>query len=182
MRTRAEGRKTTTKDAKDAKRSAGAHLGVLGGLLIGACGALALAGTASAQSAVHEVLGEPVAIAPGFDAHMIIVDVPPAGNGPLTTAGQAGHRHPASTYAYVSKGAVVSRLGDGSEKRFETGQGWSETPNQPHYMVNASRTEPAQLVVVQIAKAGTKTLTEPLTAPRAPDKAAKPVDHLIHEK
>jgi quercetin dioxygenase-like cupin family protein len=119
-----------------------------------------LAGVAHAQ--VHEVLGEPVAIAPGFDAHMIVVDVPPAGEGPLTTAGQRGHRHPASTYAYVSKGAVISRLGDGAEKRFATGQGWSETPNQPHYLVNASKTEPAQLIVVQIAKSGTTTLTEPL--------------------
>ena len=44
------------------------------------------------------------------------------------------------------------------------GQAWSETPNQPHYIVNASRTEPAQLVVVQISKTGTKRLTEPLTA------------------
>jgi quercetin dioxygenase-like cupin family protein len=132
-------------------------------LALGLAGVLAAAaGSAQAQASVTNVLAEPVAIAPGFDAHMIIVNVPPAGNGPLTTAGQAGHRHPASTYAYVSKGAVISRLGDGAEKRFETGQGWSETPNQPHFLVNASRTEPAQLVVVQIAKSGTTTLTEPL--------------------
>jgi quercetin dioxygenase-like cupin family protein len=64
----------------------------------------------------------------------------------------------------VSKGAVINRLGDQPEKRFETGQAWSETPNQPHYIVNASRTEPAQLVVVQISKAGTKALTEPMPA------------------
>jgi len=130
--------------------------------LIGGCAAFALAGVAHSQARTNEVISEPVAIAPGFDAHMVIVNVPPAGDGPLTTAGQRGHRHPASTYAYVSKGAVISRLGEGAEKRFETGQGWSETPNQAHYLVNASRTEPAQLVVVQIAKTGTKTLTEPL--------------------
>ena len=96
------------------------------------------------------------------NATMLVVNLPPAGDGPLTTAGQAGYRHPASTYAYVSKGAVISRLGDGPEKRFETGQAWSETPNQPHYIVNASRTEPAQLVVVQISKTGVTRLTEPL--------------------
>jgi quercetin dioxygenase-like cupin family protein len=135
-------------------------------LVVAACAVLAFGGVARAQSSVTNVLAEPVAIAPGFDAHMIVVNVPPAGSGPLTTQGQAGHRHPASTYAYVSKGAVVSRLGDGPEKRFETGQGWSETPNQPHFLVNASRTEPAQLVVVQIAKSGTTTLTEPLPAIR----------------
>jgi quercetin dioxygenase-like cupin family protein len=131
-------------------------------LLLVAALAVAMAGAAQAQSTVTNVIAEPVAIAPGFDAHMIVVNVPPAGSGPLTTQGQAGHRHPASTYAYVSKGAVISRLGDGPERRFETGQGWSETPSQPHFLVNASRTEPAQLVVVQIAKSGTTTLTEPL--------------------
>ncbi|MGZ3402353.1 MAG: cupin domain-containing protein [Phenylobacterium sp.] len=93
---------------------------------------------------------------------MQVINIAPAGDGPLTTAGQRGHRHPASTYAYVAKGTVISRLGDGPEKRFETGQAWSETPNQPHYIVNASRTEPAQLVVVQIVKAGTTVLTEPM--------------------
>jgi quercetin dioxygenase-like cupin family protein len=62
----------------------------------------------------------------------------------------------------VSKGAVINRLGDGPEKRFETGEAWSETPGQPHFIVNASRTEPAQLVVVQIVKTGTTALTEPM--------------------
>jgi hypothetical protein len=125
-----------------------------------ACGGLMIAGSAAAQPV--QLLNEPLAIAPGFDTHMQIINVAPAGDGPLTTAGQRGHRHPASTYAYVAKGAVISRLGDGPEKRFETGQAWSETPLQPHYLVNASRTEPAQLVVVQIAKAGTTAMTEPM--------------------
>ncbi|HEY0435250.1 MAG TPA: cupin domain-containing protein [Phenylobacterium sp.] len=116
---------------------------------------------AAAQPA-PPLIQEPAVVAPGFDATMLIVNIPPAGDGPLTTAGQRGHRHPASTYAYVSKGAVINRLGDQPEKRFETGQAWSETPNQPHYIVNASRTEPAQLVVVQISKSGTKALTEPM--------------------
>ena len=164
MRTKGEARYSTTKDTKFTKAGVGAPLGVLGALggsIIGACGALSFAGMAAAQAA-PPLIEEPVAIAPGFDAHMLIVNIPPAGEGPLTTAGQRGHRHPASTYAYVSKGAVINRLGDQPEKRFETGQAWSETPNQPHYIVNASRTEPAQLVVVQISKAGTKALTEPM--------------------
>ena len=122
-----------------------------------------LAGAAVAQPV--QLLNEPTAIAPGFETHMQIINIAPAGEGPLTTAGQRGHRHPASTYAYVVKGAVINRLGDQPEKRFETGQAWSETPLQPHYIVNASRTEPAQLVVVQVVKAGTKALTEQLPAP-----------------
>jgi quercetin dioxygenase-like cupin family protein len=143
---------------------------VVRGSLIGACGALGLAGGVQAQPA-PPLIHEPVAIAPGFEAHMLIVNLPPAGDGPLTTAGQRGHQHPASTYAYVSKGAVINRLGDQPEKRFETGQAWSETPLQPHYIVNASRTEPAQIVVVQIAKAGTTTLTLPIPVPS--------IEHLV---
>jgi quercetin dioxygenase-like cupin family protein len=127
----------------------------------------ALAACAALASAAHAqpappLINEPMAIAPGFETHMQVINIAPAGEGPLTTGGQRGHRHPASTYAYVTKGAVINRLGDQVEKRFETGQAWSETPNQPHYIVNASRTEPAQLVVVQIVKAGTTVLTEPM--------------------
>jgi quercetin dioxygenase-like cupin family protein len=125
---------------------------------------LVFSGIAQAQP-VPPLINEPMAIAPGFDAHMQVITIAPAGAGPLTTTGQRGHRHPASTYAYVSKGAVISRLGDGPETRFETGQAWSETPNQPHYIVNASRTEPAQLIVVQIVKAGTTVLTEAMPMP-----------------
>src|SRR5690348_15429888 len=69
---------------------------VIRGSLIGGCAALGVAGLAQAQNRPTELLNEPVAIAPGFDAHMVIVNVPPAGDGPLTTAGQRGHRHPAS--------------------------------------------------------------------------------------
>ena len=131
--------------------------------LLLASAALATAGAACAQPPrPAPLIQEPVAIAPGFDATMQVINIAPAGDGPLTTAAQRGHRHPASTYAYVSKGAVISRLGDGPEMRFETGQAWSETPNQPHYIVNASRTEPAQLIVVQVSKTGTKSLTESL--------------------
>jgi len=123
--------------------------------------AMGLSAAVRAQPA-PPLINEPMAIAPGFETHMSVINIAPAGDGPLTTAGQRGHRHPASTYAYVTKGAVINRLGDQPEKRFETGQAWSETPNQPHYIVNASRTEPAQLVVVQVVKAGTTVLTEPL--------------------
>ena len=125
-------------------------------------------GTPFGAQPAPALINEPVAIAPGFEAHMLVVNIPPAGDGPLTTAGQKGHRHPASTYAYVSKGAVINRLGNEPEKRFETGQAWSETPLQPHYIVNASRTEPAQLVV-QIAKGeGDAVLTEPMPMKESP--------------
>jgi quercetin dioxygenase-like cupin family protein len=120
---------------------------------------LALAPAALAQAPlIHQVLP----YVPQMAVTMATVDLPPAGAGPVTTAGQAGHRHPAAVYAYVAKGAVISRLGDEPERRYDAGEAWSETPLQPHYIVNASKTEPARLVVVLVSKADTKTLTEAL--------------------
>ena len=49
-----------------------------------------------------------------------------------------------------------------SEKHFKAGEAWSETPNQPHYIVNASATEPARLLVVMVTPKAATTLTEPL--------------------
>ncbi len=162
MRTRGAAKPLTIQPRKTRKEHGrrGADFRVFRGFLA-ACGGLLIAGAAHAQPA-PPLINEPAVVAPGFNTTMLVVNLPPAGNGPLTTAGQAGHRHPASTYAYVTKGAVINRLGDEPEKRFETGQAWSETPLQPHYIVNASRTEPAQIVVVQIFKTGTTRLTEPL--------------------
>ena len=81
---------------------------------------------------------------------------------PATTKGQAGHRHPGSTYAYVVKGEVVSRLGDGPDKHYKAGEAWSATPGQAHYIVNASATEPARLVVVMVTPKAATALSEPL--------------------
>src|SRR3569833_2614846 len=63
---------------------------------------LVIATTAAAQPR-PPLLQEPVAIAPGFYANLLVVNIPPAGDRPLTTAGQTKHQQPASTYAYVSK-------------------------------------------------------------------------------
>src|SRR5688500_1719762 len=104
------------------------------------------AGAAHAQNQVTPLLGEPLGLDPQYNATMLTVDLPPNAKQPATTVGTPGHRHPGSTYAYVVKGEVVNRLGDQPEKRFKAGESWSETPNQAHYIVNASATEPARLV------------------------------------
>jgi quercetin dioxygenase-like cupin family protein len=122
---------------------------------------LAAAGSAAGQQ-MATLLKQPLPLDPGMMVTMVTYDVPPAAAGPISTAGTPGHRHNAATYAYVAVGAVMSRLGDGPEKRFAAGEAWAETPLQPHYIVNASKTEPAKVVVVYISKAATTTLTEPL--------------------
>lgn len=125
-----------------------------------ALAAALLAGPAAAQ--VSPLLNEPLGLDADYRATMITVDLPPNPAQPPTTAGQRGHRHPGSTYAYVARGEVISRLGDGTEKRFKTGEAWSETPNQAHYIVNASATEPARLVVVMVVPKAATALSEPL--------------------
>ena len=120
----------------------------------------AVAGIADAQ--VTPLMGEPLGLDPKYTATMLTVDIPPNPKQPATTMGTPGHRHPGSTYAYVAKGEVVNRLGDGTERRYKAGEAWSETPNQAHYIVNASATEPARLVVVMVTPKSATALSEPL--------------------
>ena len=132
----------------------GMTAGVVAGLLS------LMAAPAAAQ--VTTLMGEPLGLDPKYNATMLTVDLPPNARQPATTMGTPGHRHPGSTYAYVVRGEVVNRLGDQPEKRFKAGEGWSETPNQAHYIVNASATEPARLVVVMVTPKAAAALTEPL--------------------
>jgi quercetin dioxygenase-like cupin family protein len=122
----------------------------------------ALAAATAAQAQVAPLMSEPLGLDPKYTATMLTVDLPPNARQPATTLGTAGHRHPGSTYAYVVKGEVVNRLGDQAERRYKAGESWSETPNQAHYIVNASATEPARLVVVMVTPKASTTLTEPL--------------------
>jgi quercetin dioxygenase-like cupin family protein len=113
-----------------------------------------------AQSA--PLIDQPLPLAPNLVVRMVVYDLPPAGSGLTDTHGQAGHRHPGATYAYVVSGHVRSRLGDGADVLYGPGEAWSETPNQPHYIVNASTTEAAKVVVTFIIPKDAKQLTEPL--------------------
>lgn len=125
--------------------------------------ALAFAAVAgAAQAQVTPLMSEPLGLDPQYTTTLLTVDLPPNAKQPATTMGAPGHRHPGSTYAYVVKGEVVNRLGDQAEKRFKAGEGWSEIPDQAHYIVNASATEPARIVVVMVTRKADTTLTQPL--------------------
>jgi uncharacterized RmlC-like cupin family protein len=124
-------------------------------LLLGLVGDIA-----SAQT--PPLLREPMALDAKYTTTMVAFDMPPNAAQPASTAGQAGHKHPGSTYAYVVKGEVVSRLGDGADRHFKAGEAWSETPGQAHYIVNASATEPARVVVVFVTPKAAQQLSEPL--------------------
>lgn len=73
----------------------------------------------------------------------------------------AAHRHPGITIAYVLEGEIRSKVGDGPEKTYRTGEMFLETPGQLHAVSrNASATEPAKLLAVLLAEKG-KQLTTP---------------------
>jgi quercetin dioxygenase-like cupin family protein len=110
-----------------------------------------------AGEAVRPVMRQAVPEAPGKLAMIATVDYAP---------GQASepHRHLGSVFAYVSRGEVLSQVGDGPLRRYRAGEGWYEPPGSRHMVSrNASATEPAQLVVFA------------LTGERDPIKS--PLDH-----
>jgi quercetin dioxygenase-like cupin family protein len=73
----------------------------------------------------------------------------------------AAHRHPGLTFAYVLEGEIVSKVGDGPEQTYTTGQIFIETPGQLHAVSrNASTTKPARLLAILLAEKG-KQLTTP---------------------
>jgi quercetin dioxygenase-like cupin family protein len=71
------------------------------------------------------------------------------------------HRHPGITIAYVLEGEIRSKVGDGEERTYKTGEMFLETPNQLHAVSrNASTTKPARLLAILLAEKG-KQLTTP---------------------
>jgi quercetin dioxygenase-like cupin family protein len=118
----------------------------------------ARAGSSKEATTVQELMKQPVPNLPGTDVVVITVEYAPGASTPP-------HEHPGSTYAYVLKGSVTSKLGDQEAHTYTKGQMWSETPHQ-HHMVskNASKTEPAELLVFMVVPHGEKQLTTMLPA------------------
>lgn len=72
------------------------------------------------------------------------------------------HVHPESVVAYVLEGAVVSQLEGGEPVTYTRGQSWYESPKTPHIQSrNASRTEPAKLLVFLLSQEG-ETIKAPM--------------------
>jgi quercetin dioxygenase-like cupin family protein len=120
-----------------------------------ATAALLLAAAAGpAAAATAPVLAHDLPNAPGMRMTAITVSY-----GPGETS--ASHRHAEHGFlmAYVLKGSIVSQLEGEPERTYATGQSWTEGPNAHHLVSrNASRTEPAEILVVFVAPAN-ETLT-----------------------
>ena len=72
----------------------------------------------------------------------------------------AAHKHPGLTIAYVLEGEVVSKVDDGPEQTYRTGEMWMETPGQVHAVSrNASTTRPARILAILLAEKGVQLTT-----------------------
>ncbi|WP_438007838.1 cupin domain-containing protein [Sorangium sp. So ce321] len=106
------------------------------------------------QARVTTLLTEPLADAPGLEARVLTVELPPGSSSPA-------HRHPGQVFAYVLQGAVLTGLDGQAPVRYTQGQTWSEAPGQVHSASqNESPTAPAKLLVFFVTEPG-----EPVVEP-----------------
>jgi len=141
-----------------------------------ACAALGASASATAhepagQEAIRPVMQQAIPELPGKVVRMVTVSYQP---------GQASdaHMHPGSVFAYVIRGSVISQLEGQPPRTYRQGEGWYETPGIHHLVSrNASRTEPATLLVWAISEP-TQAVKLPLPAtPSRPLAQLPTVEH-----
>jgi quercetin dioxygenase-like cupin family protein len=118
---------------------------------------LILGNTAVADDTVSVLLKQRLADMTGKEGTVEIVEYAPG-------AASEPHLHPGSVFAYVLEGAVITQLeGDGLHT-YTKGQSWYESPKKPHVVSkNASKTEPAKLLVFLLSQEG-ESLLVPMNA------------------
>jgi len=89
---------------------------------------------------------------PGHEVTMITLDIPPGG-------GAGPQRHPGHhTFGYVLDGAYKIKVESGPERVLHKGESFYEAPGQLHAVSqNASTTEPAKVLVLQLMESGKPT-------------------------
>jgi len=109
--------------------------------------------TPATGRALQAVLAEKLTVSPGKVLTSQIVNYPPGG-------ASKAHRHDADVFAFVLSGNIVSETeGHGDAKVYHAGEGRFERRGQHHVVSrNASKTEPASMLVVFIHDEGA-TLT-----------------------
>jgi quercetin dioxygenase-like cupin family protein len=95
---------------------------------------------------------------PGKEGLMLEVKVPPGAASP-------SHRHDADVFVYVLEGSMIMQVAGGEPKTLGVGQTFYENPADVHVRSeNASKTEPARLLVFFVKNAGA-----PPTRPATPE-------------
>ncbi len=119
---------------------------------------LVLGQPALAEDAVSVLMKHRLADMTGKEASVITVDYAPG-------AASDPHLHPGSVFAYVLEGAVISQLEGEKPVTYTKAQSWYESPKKPHVVSkNASKTEPAKLLVFLLSQEG-ESLVTPLKSP-----------------
>lgn len=94
---------------------------------------------------------------PGKSMRGVLVEYGPGGYNPAHT-----HAKSAFIYATVVEGEVKSKVNDGAEKVFKTGENWIEVPGDHHLVsANASKTKPAKILAVFVVDTKETELTTP---------------------
>lgn len=110
----------------------------------------AAAGGQSKTSA-HELMRRDVVDMPGKEVLITTVEYPPGVSSPP-------HRHDAQTFVYVLEGRVVMQVQGGPRMTLGPGQTFYESPSDIHSVsANASRSEPARILVFMIKDKGKPT-------------------------
>ena len=105
-----------------------------------------------ARDTVSPIASYPLPNVPGKRVTILKVTYPPGG---FTRP----HRHAGTVTAFVTKGAIRSKLDDGPTQVFAPGESFVESPGTLHLVSqNASATEAAELIAVFVADEGA-TLT-----------------------
>ncbi|WP_414696047.1 cupin domain-containing protein [Paraburkholderia sp.] len=100
---------------------------------------------AAAGEKIAPVLKQAIPEAPGKNVLIATVTFAPGQN-------SEPHMHPGSIFAYVTQGHIESQLEGSPARVYGPGEAWYEPPGAHHILArNASKTEPAQILVFAIA-------------------------------
>jgi quercetin dioxygenase-like cupin family protein len=115
---------------------------------------------ALAEDAVSVLMKQRLADMIGKEATVLTVDYAPGASSEV-------HVHPGSVFAYVLEGTVVSQLEGDEPMKYTKGQSWYESPKKPHVVSkNASKTEPAKLLVFLLSQEG-ESIKAPMKSPNS---------------
>ncbi len=95
---------------------------------------------------------------PGKSMRGVLVEYGPGGYNPSHI-----HAKSAFIYATVIEGEIKSKINDGKEKIYKTGENWTEMPGDRHQVsANASKTTPAKILAVFVVDTAETELTKPV--------------------
>lgn len=117
----------------------------------------ALAAQSAHNAKITVVFDHELPNVPGKSMRGVLVEYGPGGYNPAHT-----HAKSAFIYATVIEGEIRSKVNNGEEKVFKTGENWIEVPGDHHLVsANASKSKPAKILAVFVVDTKETELTTP---------------------